>query len=749
MTGRNIALWFTALLLTLAIGCSGSTPGAITPDLTKKTSQSINPCQLWGYWHCYMNNQTKQIEVVQLRTASFTANVNNILEAKPGNLLITDLDLSTYLTDGKLGCNVTLKHPFPGLDQYDGFDVWGVFLHNGASSLKYDNLTYSGGPAAGQDKARLLNADGYTRWYNQPEFNGSSIPLFEYTPGKLANLSTPTATLNPYKIFADNLGPADDYYSWIATPGNADNRGIFKAGSSNSRRYLLQFPMIGGAPKLDFQYAVIANWEPGNPSLTGDPAHYDPGDFPTSANVEEAFFINSSTAQSDLFNDGTGNFGGSFRSTLEVFDWQGGSVGHNVVTNEINRVLFEGSFLPGGSQEFSQTQLASLASPGTSNSSVYQIDIPGCSPTSSGQAEYWVIVEAAGLNGASYGQGFPTKFPDQRRAAFLRSSVTVSSNSQTVPVTYHLKLSIERSTTNQATGIILDWDDNAGITGYNIYRKNPYDATDTYKLLPASPVIPSTYTDHDIVGNEAYQYQVIGLVGATEMPDKSVEAYAILSDAEDNVSTHAVWATCAFPLMYNPNYLPQSLFNEFAPYEDTPENGSYCWDESGLQNGPGPLGDYWTGSATIVASPILLLPAGSTTCEMDFGIRLNNVPSSYSGDKCGVAVGVTNVVDDGPNNPFVPSNHYVAGLNYNLTHIQGLSEWGNYTNITTANDAGFGVQYPSDGNIQYTYSKFSLPDIFTTPNARAAFGWGCGNAAGGAGAENPGTSLDDIGVVVY
>jgi hypothetical protein len=329
------------------MGCSGSVTPTSTPLSAPQTVKEASSGSevLWGYWHCTFNPETNQIDVTQLRTAMFTANVNNLLEAKPNNLLIGDLNLADYFTEGRIDCTVTLKHPFPGLHQYDGFDVLGVFMHNGETSIQYDSLRYSGGPGAGANEATLLNADGYTRWYNQPEFDGTGSPLFEFSPGKLANLPTPTATLNPYKIFADDLGINDDYYQWITASGNADNRGVFRAGAANSRRYMLQFPMVGGVPVLDFQYAVIATWEPGDTTLTGDPAAYDPGDFPSSANIEEPFFVNVTTAGSDLFNDGAGQSGGTFKCRAEIFDWQGGSVGHTGVPNEINRVIIEGDFL--------------------------------------------------------------------------------------------------------------------------------------------------------------------------------------------------------------------------------------------------------------------------------------------------------------------------------------------------------------------------------------------------------------------
>ncbi|MFH1676730.1 MAG: hypothetical protein ABIC40_06860, partial [bacterium] len=276
---------------------------------------------LWGMWHCYMEPGSDRIKAIPLRGAMFTANVNHLLEAKPGNLLIGDMDFTDFFTEGRLDCTVTLKHPFPGLDMYNGFDVWGVFMHNGNGTMDYDGLTYAADPDTGENVAVLLNPDGWTRWFNYPEFDGSGIPIFEFTPGKLSNLSGPTATLNPYKIFANGLSGEDDYYSWITSLGNADNRGWFTAGSANSRRYELEFPIIGGEPVVDFQYAVVATWEPGDPALTGNPSEFDPSDFPTSANCEEPFLLQVSTIGSDLYYAAPDDFGGNFRADIEVFDW--------------------------------------------------------------------------------------------------------------------------------------------------------------------------------------------------------------------------------------------------------------------------------------------------------------------------------------------------------------------------------------------------------------------------------------------
>ena len=252
------------------------------------------------------------------------------------------------------------------------------------------------------------------------------MPIFSFTSGKLSKLPNPTATLNPYRIFADGLGLNIDFHSWISQAGNASNRGIFRAGAMNSRRYHLQFPMQGGAPYLKFQYAVIASWEQGDPTLTGSPVAYDPMDFPSDANCEEAFFIHTDSSESDMFNDGAGNLGGSFKAAIEIFDWQGGIVSGYGVPNEIERIIFNADFLPSGTYEITQAQLWGIAQDGSANSSVFMVEVNACVPQASGDNEYWIIVEAAGEHGDSYDQGFPAPYPaGARRASFRHTTVTV------------------------------------------------------------------------------------------------------------------------------------------------------------------------------------------------------------------------------------------------------------------------------------------------------------------------------------
>ena len=428
MLGRTTYFILIAGLVIFASACSGNADNPLVPgsslNHTPGTTLDSDNRGLWGYWDVSINTDTHAVEINPLRGVNFTANINSLLEGTPGNLIIEDMDLTNFGTEGIIECTITLKHPFTGLDQFHGFDVWGVFMHNGSAALEYDDLIYSDG--TGNNEAMLLNPDGFTRWFNYDEFNDAGAPIFTYFPGALSNLPNPSATLNPFKIFATGLSATKDYYEWITTSPKANDRGIFLAGGISSRKYQLQFPFDGGSPIVEFQYAVIASWEMGDPTLTGDPTMYDPMDFPAEANCEEAFFLHVSTDDSDMFNDGTGNLGGSFRADIEVFDWQGGIVSKTGVVNEIESIIVEGDFIPGGSYQLNQTELSAIAYPGTDNSSVFQVEIIDCTPQESGETGFWLIVEAAGEFGDSYDQGYSTPYPyGARRSAFLPGIVIV------------------------------------------------------------------------------------------------------------------------------------------------------------------------------------------------------------------------------------------------------------------------------------------------------------------------------------
>jgi len=418
----------TVLVLLFATGCNHTNP--VNPSPEEIYSSRSADLATWGLWECTFNPDIGEFDIVPLRTAMFTMNLNSIMASKPGSFSISDIDASGLFLSGRLDCTVNVTHPFPGFDQFHGFDVRGVFLHNGTSKLDYNGLTYGGGPGDAGDEAQVLNPDGFTRWFNANEFNGGDFPLFEFTSGTPSNLPNPTASLNAFKIFTETLDETTDYYSWIKIPGYANFRNIFRAGTTNSRRYEIAFPMPGGFPEANFNFAITASWEKGDPTVSGNPDEYEVGDFPPGANIDEPFYIHVSTSSSDLYHDISGvdpKFGGDFLADIEIFDWQGGFVDDQGVINEIHTVNIEGNFLPSGPIIINQPDLEPIASDGGVVSSIFNIEITACTPQSSGDAEFWVIVESDGENGDSYDQGFPSVYPDPaRRAAFYRGSVLVS-----------------------------------------------------------------------------------------------------------------------------------------------------------------------------------------------------------------------------------------------------------------------------------------------------------------------------------
>jgi hypothetical protein len=263
-----------------------------------------------GYWNFEWNPVAGQFDVTPLRSAMFTCNVINFMNSKPYNLVLKNLLYQDQGAFMHFDIDIGLVHPFPGMTKYDGFDVMGVFMGNGSASYPGPE----GYAVAGGNDQQLLNADGYTRWFNATEFSGAGqiLPLQGYIPGiKGSPGYSPTAVLNPYKYYADWLAPSADAYSYLVT--HVVGRGVFTSGSANYRHFSIRMP----DSLLKFQYAILANWEP-NKHHPGPPVTLD--DFPPSANSEEAVtlsVVDSSTA----FYDNYSTYGGDFILDISVWDW--------------------------------------------------------------------------------------------------------------------------------------------------------------------------------------------------------------------------------------------------------------------------------------------------------------------------------------------------------------------------------------------------------------------------------------------
>jgi len=303
------------LVILLALSCSNiarvASPEITDNSLTQNSTQSSSNTHLWGTWDISIDPSDGSVDIVPLRGACFTANVTKFIDTPISVLNISINSVDSQPTYLGIDLDVDITHPFPGLTQYIGFDVMGVFLGDG-------DAIYPGPGAfavAGDANQQLLNADGYTRWYNAPEFEtaGTILPIAGYYPGSSGVTGyTPTAELNPYKYFCDALTAPEDLFHYLSIA--YFDRGTFWPGSTNTRNYLLRFPKPG---PVQFQYQVIAHWEPN--ANSPDPP-IDLGDFPWYANIDEApavDIVDSSTA----FYISPSTYGGNVILDVKVFDW--------------------------------------------------------------------------------------------------------------------------------------------------------------------------------------------------------------------------------------------------------------------------------------------------------------------------------------------------------------------------------------------------------------------------------------------
>ena len=223
-----------------ASGGKGSSPIEIPiSENTGLTSQGTEypglGRMLLGLWDVALNRDSGQFEAVPLRTAGFHVNVVSFIQSP--EFLGIEMLYENYTT-GEFHLNVTLTHPFPNTDLM-GFDVRGIVYGNGAAQYgsKMDPDLLWLGPSG----FRLLNEDGWTRWWNPTEFTTSG--LFGYTEGVFGTkgFNFP-ATLNPYKYFANALNATDP----VVPNVNSTNRGSFATNmGSVTRRYELKFPIVG------------------------------------------------------------------------------------------------------------------------------------------------------------------------------------------------------------------------------------------------------------------------------------------------------------------------------------------------------------------------------------------------------------------------------------------------------------------------------------------------------------------------
>ena len=305
----NRSVHFATIIIAIVFfsGCSGGEP--TTPDpLTGANDTSVSRTRniaLWGYYDVRLDLENMTAEVIPYRDAMFAVNATLFLNLNPATLQFTLNSAAPTAEYVDVDIDVSITHPLPGNEKFHGYDVRGLMIGNGSGQMKSDpDVTYA---VKGVDQY-LLNADGYTRWFNRPEFYIEG--LFGYKPGTYATRNfNGNATINGYKYYADGLMARDNAFEFLE-----ENPGIFQSGSTNTRNYQIRFPIP--SPGIQFGYAILADWSGGPPQHHPSPA---PETVVWSVTIDEELYYTPTTSGGDLsFAMGLFSFGEPAPSTCVV-----------------------------------------------------------------------------------------------------------------------------------------------------------------------------------------------------------------------------------------------------------------------------------------------------------------------------------------------------------------------------------------------------------------------------------------------
>ena len=340
---RKLTFVILCLMAISMFGCSAGGNNPTTPS-TQTTKFADSHHYPWGFWQFTADPVKATLDITPLRSSEMHLNALPFLEPPPFvNLTLESLKFNGNIIEADIG----LRHPFLGLTEFTGFDVCGILITNGSVTGFGDTDLRM----AGAGDTRLLNPDGYSRWWNPAEFPHGTT-MFSYKDGLLGTPDSSAdynSTLNAYKYYCDDLG-ANDTLDKVALA----TRGMFSAGKKNIRHYTIDMG-VG----LIFNYAVDACWV----FPSGTPPWQAPDDFPPAANRPEAWRVEVTEVENTLWNDGT-DLGGNLSLSIDVYDW------YNAALNTV-KVESPGNFAP-----------ATSATPigGGAGFSTYEIEVLNATP---------------------------------------------------------------------------------------------------------------------------------------------------------------------------------------------------------------------------------------------------------------------------------------------------------------------------------------------------------------------------------
>ena len=376
MCFRKWGMVIAAVSLITLSGCSHTASpveSAIGENTYSAGERDSSNHSLLGLYSFVCRPEAGTVEIIPLRNADLHLNALKFLE--PPAFLYLTIEGPPQFNGNILDVDIGLRHPFLGQNVDTVFDVCGImFTHGAVTGFNDPDVVM-----AGEGDTRLLNADGYTRWWNPAEFPHGETK-FNYIDGMFGNpadTSDFNCTLNGYKYFADGL-EKDEPLS-VLTP---EQRGVFSAGTKNIRHYTID---LSGEP--EFNYAVDACWK--KPSVI--PPQNIPGDFPPGANRPEAWNVRVTEVTNTLYYEvSTGSGGGELELLIDVWDH------FDADANEVRAESSAGFPLT--------TALTPVG--GGEGFSTYEIDFIGEDLIQSGDADILITVES---DTTGYGSLLPGK----------------------------------------------------------------------------------------------------------------------------------------------------------------------------------------------------------------------------------------------------------------------------------------------------------------------------------------------------
>lgn len=380
-----------------ALPAAGSDPDLVltsgSDDQARKVQQATP--YLIGYYDVLLDVENQEFELVPNRSIDFALNLMFFLNTPTGlSFNVNDVISTPDFVD--IDIDITLNHPIDDA-MFDIYDVRAIFIGDGTEAMSYDSDLIYGGAGTHQG---LLNADGYSRWFNPTGFDGGT--LFDYVPNFLSTPGyTASATLNPYKYYGEGLGAADDLWSYL-TVGDPQS-GYFLHGAGLTRNFLLRFPIP--VPGFNYAFAIIANWE-----------GTEPGNHPSHA--YEAVGVNL-VDNSNLYYVNETDNGGNLDMDIIIFDWDAELTGNVMLDYDL---YIESSVLY---SDYKVNPSAMVPTASGDHWNTFHVEIPADIVLSTAGNELWVIVED---NLADYTNpaGFPNEADDDPLAACFRFPLGVA-----------------------------------------------------------------------------------------------------------------------------------------------------------------------------------------------------------------------------------------------------------------------------------------------------------------------------------